>query len=344
LIDWGSIQVDNYWPLFLGLLGAAGLIALWFYRRRRIFPDVDLITATRTKAAFGDRLPVAIGAILLALLVLVMMKPSVVRVETIDQRARDFLILVDTSRSMRHDTRVRRSDFDLRFERRAGAFSTAVDDPGEIPYIARYELARESLMTFLNGRRAEDRVGLIYFNDDAHAVSALTSNIAFVVEQLASMDDYVNWGTDIATALDSALNMLGRYPDQNKRTVILLTDAETRYTKELEQQLARLANANLSFYLLWITTDENGESNEDVASFLSLAKSAGSVVTIEDPDSENLQSALLDVSRMEGYRYQEVRRHFVNLEQPILQATRALFVLWLLLMATIFRPGIVNHE
>jgi Mg-chelatase subunit ChlD len=344
LIDWSSIQVDSYWPLFPGLLGAAGLIALWFYRRRRIFPDVDLITATRTKAAFGDRLPVVIGAILLVLLVLVMMKPSVVRVETIDQRARDFLILVDTSRSMRHDTRVRRSDFDLRFERRAGAFSTAVDDPGEIPYIARYELARESLMTFLNGRRAEDRVGLIYFNDDAHAVSALTSNIAFVVEQLASMDDYVNWGTDIATALDSALNMLGRYPDQNKRTVILLTDAETRYTKELEQQLARLANANLSFYLLWITTDENGESNEDVASFLSLAKSAGSVVTIEDPDSENLQSALLDVSRMEGYRYQEVRRHFVNLEQPILQATRALFVLWLLLMATIFRPGIVNHE
>lgn len=340
MIDWGSIQVANYWPLLLASISGAGLFALWFYRRKRLFPDVDLLTATRTGIGLGDRLPIATGAVLLLLLMVAMMRPSVVRVETFDQRARDFLILVDTSRSMRHDTKVRRSDFDLHFERRVGAFSTAVDDPREIPYVARYELARESLMTFLSGRRAEDRVGLIYFNDDARSVSALTSNIAFVVEQLASMDDYVNWGTDIAVALDSALNLLDRYPGQNRRTVILLTDAETRYTKELEQQLARLANASLSFYLLWITADENGESNEDVASFLKLAHSAGSVVTIEDPDSNNLQTALLDVARMEGYGYQEIRRHIVDLAQPILQATRWLLIIWLLLMATIFRPGI----
>ena len=340
MIDWSSIQAAQYWPLLLALIGVSCLIALWIYRRNRTFPDIDLITATRSKAGLTDWLPLATGIILLMFLTLAMMKPSVVHIETIDQRARDFLILVDTSRSMRHDTRVRRADFDLHFERRAGAFSTAVDDPGDIPYIARYELARESLMTFLNGRRAEDRVGLIYFNDDAHSVSALTSNIAFVVEQLAAMDDYVNWGTDIATALDSGLNMLDRYPGQNKRTVILLTDAETRYTSELEQQLARLANANLSFYLLWITADEDGDSNEDVASFLILAQSAGSVVTIKDPDSKNLQSALLDVSRMEAYRYQEVRRHFVNLDQAILEATRILLVIWLVSMATIYRPAI----
>lgn len=339
MIDWGSMRVGELWPLLPASFATLCLTAMWFYRRRRIFPDMDLVMATRGKGGLLDRLPMIAGAVLLLLLTLAMMRPSVVRIEAVEQRARDFLVLVDTSRSMRHDTKVRRNDFELRFERRAGAFATAVDDPAELPFIARYELARESLMTFLNGRRAEDRVGLIYFNDDAHAVSALTSNIAFVVEQLASMDDYVNWGTDIATALDSALSLLDRYPDQNKRTVILLTDAETRYTTELEQQLARLANENLSFYLLWITADENDESNEDVTSFVTLARSVGSVVTIRDPDSENLQGALQDVARMEGYRYRELRRRFIDLAQPLLQAARVLLVVWLLSMATFFRPG-----
>lgn len=343
MIDWGSIQIAHYWPLLPALIGAACLLALWSYRRKQVFPDIDLITATRGTTGLSDRLPIAIGAALMLLFLLAMMGPSVVRLESIDQRARDFLILVDTSRSMRHDTKVRRADFDIHFERRVGAFATAVDDPREIPYIARYELARESLMTFLNGRRAEDRVGLIYFNDDAHSVSAVTSNIAFVVEQLASMDDYVNWGTDIATALDSGLDMLDRYPDRSKRTVILLTDAETRYTRELEEQLARLANSDLSFYLLWITTDEAEDANEDIASFLNLAQSVGSVITIEDPDSENLQRALLDVARMEGYQYQELKRHSVDLAQPILDFARVLLIVWLILMATIFHPS-MNRE
>jgi len=343
LIDWDSFQVARFWPLALALITAALLFALWIYSRKSVFPDIRLVTATRPAKGWIDRLPVTAGAALLLLLTLAIMEASVVRVETIDRRARDFLILVDTSRSMRHDTKVRRGDFDLNFERRVGAFATAVDDPNTIPHIARYELARESLLSFLSDRRAEDRVGLIYFNDDAHSVSALTSNIAFIVDQLASMDDYVNWGTDIATAMDSGLSLLDRFPDENKRTVILLTDAETRYTQELQQQLARLANANLSFYLLWITTDGNDDSNEDVASFVNLAQSIGSVVTIQDLDSENLQNALLDVSRMEGYGYQEVRRQFVDLSQPILQVTRILLVVWLTLMATIFHPSI-NRE
>jgi Mg-chelatase subunit ChlD len=333
------MQIARIWPLWLALISAALLVSLWFYRRRNLFPDIDPIVATAPAAGLIDRLPVALGTVLLLMITFVMIEPSVVRVETTDQRARDFLILVDTSRSMRHDTQVKRGAFDLNFERRVGAFDTAVDDPRTIPYIARYELARESLLSFLSRRRAEDRVGLIYFNDEAHSVSALSANIEFVVEQLVSMDDYVNWGTNIAVAMESGLNLLDRYPDRKKRTVILLTDAETRYTKELEQQLARLANANLSFYLLWITTDEDELANEDVASFLSLARSVGTVVTIQDLDSDNLRNALLDISRTEAYSYQDVRRTYVDLSAPVLDAARFLLIVWLPLMATIFHPS-----
>lgn len=340
MIDWSTLQVTRAWPLSLALITAALLFILWFYRRTTLFPDMQLITATQPAKGLIDRAPVGIGALLLLLLTLAMMEPTVVRVETIDQRARDYLIIVDTSRSMRHDTEVLRADFDLNFERRVGAFATAVDDPQTIPYIARYELARESLLGFLAKRRAEDRVGLIYFNDEAHSVSALTSNIAFVTEQLATMDEYVNWGTNIAVAMDSGLGLLERYPDGNKRTVILLTDAETRYTLELEQQLARLANNNLSFYLLWITTDENGAPNEAVTSFLNLARSVGTVTTIASLDSVNLNNALSDIDRMESYSYQEVRRRVIELSPPILRVTRILLLIWLTLMATIFHSGV----
>lgn len=338
MIDWSSLRFVRTWPLWLALITAALLILLWLYRHKTLFPDMDLINATLPFKGAIDRIPLGVAAVLMALLTLTMMEPSVVRVESIDQRARDFLILVDTSRSMRHDTTVRRDSFDLNFERRVGAFSSSVDDPQAIPYIARYELARESLLSFLSSRRAEDRVGLIYFNDDAHSVSTLTSNIAFVVDQLVSMDDYVNWGTDIATAMDTGLSLLERYPDQNKRSVILLTDAETRYTQELEQQLSRLANSNLSFYLLWITTDEVDASNDEMASFLKLARSIGTVITIETLDTDNLQSAFLDVGRLEGYRYQDLRHINYDLSAPISRAARVLLVVWLTLIATIFHP------
>jgi len=338
LIDWNSFHVVRLWPLWLAVLTAVALFALWFFRRNKLIPDIDPIVCTAPAKGLIDRLPVGLGSVLLLLITFVMMEPSVVRVESIEQRARDFLILVDTSRSMRHDTLVRRESFELHFERRVGAFSEWVDDPRTLPYVARYELARESLLNFLSRLRSEDRVGLIYFNDEAHSVSAITSNIAFVLDQLESMDDYVNWGTDIATAMDTGLNLLKRYPDQHKRTVILLTDAETSYTEELEQQLIRLANDDLSFYVLWITTDATEPPDEQAAPFLDLARSIGTVVTIQNLDTDNLQNALLDIGRMEGYSYQDVRRHPIDLATPVMQATRIAILAWLAVMATMFHP------
>ena len=338
MIDWQTLQFTQTWPVWLATATACILLALWYWRQRKVFPDLTLVTQTRRGNGLTDRLLPVTGYALLMALIFVMMGPSVVLVERIEQRARDFVILVDTSRSMRHDTSVERREFELNFRRRVGAFAEAVDDPNAIPYVARFELARESLFHFLTGRRAGDRVALIYFNDDSHPVSALTSNIGFVVQQLATMDDYVNWGTDIAAAMDSSLSLLERYPGDNKRTLILMTDAETRYTQDLEQQLARLANAGLSFYLLWITTDTEDLSTEDAGYFLELARSVGSVLTIKDPDPDNMQAALAEISRLEGYRYEELRHRTIDLAQPILQVTRIVLLLWLLLAATVFHP------
>ncbi len=338
MIDWQTLQFAQTWPAWLALPTACVLLLLW-YRRRNVFPDLTLILRTRRGHGLTDRLLPVSGYAILTALIIVLMGPSVVLIERIEQRARDFVILVDTSRSMRHDTAAQRREFKLNFRRRVGAFAENVDDPNAIPYVARYELARESLFRFLTSRRAGDRVALIYFNDDSHPVSALTSNIGFVMQQLATMDDYVNWGTNIAAAMDSSLSLLERYPGDNKRALILITDAETRFTQDIEQQLARLANAGLAFYLLWITTDTEDLSTEDAHDFLELARSVGSVLTIKDPDPDNMRAALAEISRLEGYRYEELRHRTIDLAQPILQVTRVVLLLWLLAAATIFRPA-----
>ena len=339
MIQWQTLVFERTWPAVLALLAGGVLLGLWLLRRRSAFPDLGLVIVTRRRGGIADRAIPVTGIVILAMLVLVMMGPGVVRLETVEQRARDFVILVDTSRSMRHDTTVRRADYELTFRRRVGAFSDAVDDPNALPFVARFELARESLLQFVEGRRRGDRVALMYFNDDAHPVSALTANMGFVVDQLATMDDYVNWGTDIAAAMNSSLNLLARYPGENRRTLILMTDAETRYTQELEQQLARVSGSGLSFYLLWITTDTGTLSTEDAGDFLRLAEAVGRVITIENLDPANLQEALLDISRLESYSYEELRHRQVDLAQPLMQAARLLILPWLLLVATVFHPA-----
>jgi Mg-chelatase subunit ChlD len=344
LIDWESFHFERIWPLGLGLGTAIILFGIWYLHRRTHFPDMTLITNTVSYRGVTDRLPVIMGGIILLLLMLTLMGPSLVRTVTVDQRARDYLVIVDTSRSMRHDANVSRDSVELRYERRAGTFSTNVDDPNSLPLLARYELARESLLSFLEQRKAQDRVGMIYFNDNVFTMSAPTANIDFVVEQLGSMDEYVNWGTDIALAMQSGLNLLERYPDQNKKAVILMTDAEAAYTKEVEEQLARIATMGISFYLLWITTDEKDMSNEEITAFLDYARTVGSVTTLETLDSRNLEDALRDIGMLEDYSYQEEKRQRLDLSQPFLDAARYLLLLWLLLVATIFHPGTTERN
>lgn len=344
MIDWSTLQFAHLWPFGLLFVVCLLLYLHWRFDQRFWFPDIRLIKATRPVGGLFEVGAIGTGIGLLILLALILAKVSVVRIETVEQRARDFLIIVDTSRSMRHDTEVRRDDFDVNFERKVGAFASRVDDPQSIPFIARYELARESLLSFLQDRGAEDRVGLMYFNDDTHPVSALTSDISFVTQQLASMDQYVNWGTNIAAAMQSGLDLLSRYEDQNKRAVILLTDAETRFTAELEQQLARIAKEQLSFYLLWITTDEDQESDDAINSFLSQARAVGTVFAINDLSSDSLHSVFSDIGHMENYDYQETRRHSLDLSASFWRVSRVVFLLWLTLMLTLLHPPLKSRE
>lgn len=338
MIDWGTLEFARLWPFAAWCIAVAGLAAMWLRPRGAVFPDLALVDTARGRFAAADRLVPVAGLVILSLFALAMAGPSVVRQDRIEQQARDFVILVDTSRSMRHDTAVRREHAEVHFERRAGAFQEAVADANAMPFVARFELARESLYRFLADRDADDRVALVYFNDNVFPVSALTGDTAFLTAQLAAMDDYVNWGTDIAGALSSALGLLERYPDDNRRSIILLTDAETRFSENLDAQFARLAGSGLSFYMLWITADNADLASEDARNFLDLARSVGSVYTVREPDAANLGDALEDIALNESYLYEETRRRSIDLGAPLLELARALLVAWLLAVATRWHP------
>jgi len=337
-LNWSGIQVGAWWPLLPGILAIVLLLVVWYRRKGALFPDSSLLGETAVAGGLADRLPVILGIILLVLMVLSLMDISTTRSLTIDKRARDFLVIVDTSRSMRENTSLLRDQFKTTYPRRAGLYSGQVEDPSTIPEIARYELARESLITFINSmNKEEDRAELIYFNSQVYLMSGFTSNFDFIRQQLGNMDPYVTYGTNIRWALEKGLDMLERYPSRNRQAVILITDAEARSTEHLQTQLDRLNKLDVSYYLLWITSDV-GEVSEQAREFLRISRAIGSVFTIADLAQGNMDEALKEIGKLENYAYEEVRHERVDLSETIHDVARWLMLLWILMLATLWHP------
>ena len=332
------MSVGAWWPL---PLLAASLVVLAIYWRRQngaLFPDIHLLQHTAVACGVADRLPLASGVLIVTLLLLSMMDISTTRVTEVNRRARDFLVIVDTSRSMREDTALLRGQFPPTFERRADLYVGQSENPADIPNLGRYEVARESLLQFLTSRSEADRVGLIYFNSMVYLMSGFTSNFGFIEEQLQGMDPYVTFGTNIRWALEQALNLVERYPGKNRRAIILLTDAEARNTEYLQQQLDRLRRMDIAFYLLWITPNtEDGRSPLSME-FLRVVRSFGSVFTIDDVRAGYLDEALAEIAELEDYAYREASHEQVSLSQIFLIVAQWLLLIWIAMLGTLWLP------
>jgi hypothetical protein len=337
-MDWSTFEIGRWWPLGVGVAVAVIWAIVWVRQKGVLFPDMSLLVRTSSPGGIVDRLPVVVGVVIAASLLFVLMQPTVARTVTVEERARDFLFVVDTSRSMRKETAISRQAFPPTYARRVGLFSGESDDPSAIPELARYEIARESLVDFVAARQPHDRVGLIYFNTEVMVMAGLTSHLTFVEQQLAGMDEHVRLGTNIRWGMEVALNLIDRYPTRGRRAVILLTDAEVRYTRDLEAELARLRDMQIAFYLLWITTDEEEEVTEAARSFLDLTRSLGEVHLIKNPDETNLQQAFAAIDRLESYTYEEVRHHRVDLGEPVLRSIRWVILLWVFLVTATHHP------
>ncbi len=333
-----SVKVGAWWPLLL-LAASFGVLGIaWIRQRGALFPDINLLKHTAQAGGVADRLPLALGVLIIVLLLLSLMDISATRLIEHDRRARDFLVVVDTSRSMREDTALLREQFPPTFERRANLYVGQSENPASIPNLGRYEVARESLLQFLTSRSEVDRVGLIYFNSLVYLMSGFTSNLDFIEEQLEGMDPYVTFGTNMRWALEQALDLVERYPGRNRRAIILLTDAEARNTEFLQQQLDRLRRMDIAFYLLWITLNtENGQSPASTE-FLRTVRSFGSVFKIDDVREGYLDEALDEIAELEDYAYREASHEQVNLSQITLKVAQWLLLVWIAMIGTVWLP------
>jgi hypothetical protein len=337
-VIWSSIHADEWWPLLLAIGALAVLAAVWLRRKGTPFPDVVQAERSRKLGGLVDCLPLVLGLLTSLLLVLAMMEISVSRTITTESRARDFLVVVDTSRSMRENTPLLREQFPPVYQRRAGLYVGQTDDPSTIPHLARYEIARESLLQYLSARTDEDRVALVYFNSLVYVLSGFTSNFDFIEQQLAGMDPYVTYGTNIRWALEQGLDMIERYPGRNRRALILLTDAEARDTADLQQQFDRMRRLDVAFYLLWIAADAGDGSSPMATTFLQSARALGSVFTIDELKEGYLEEALGEIADLEDYAYEEVRHERVDISRYCFDFAAFLMLIWILLTGTLYLP------
>lgn len=333
-----SLRVGNWWPLLLVVAGLVALAVRAMRLRGALFPDINLLKATAGPGSLLDRLPMQMGLLIAVLLLLSLMDITATRLVETERRARDFLVIVDTSRSMRENTALLRDQFPPTFERRADLYVGQSENPASIPNLGRYEVARESLLQFLDSRNEADRVGLIYFNSMVYLMSGFTSNFSFIREQLAAMDPYVTFGTNIRWSLEQALDLVERYPGRNRRAIILLTDAEARNTEYLQQQLDRLRRLQIAFYLLWITPDDANGQSLLASEFLKSVRAFGSVYTIDDVGEGYLDEALEEIAELEDYAYREASYEPINISDQILAVALWLLLLWVLMLGTLWLP------
>lgn len=338
MIDTSSIAVGNWWPLAAGMASVAVLALVLMVRRGHRFPDVRLLESTAVGGGVLDYLHFLLGGAIVILLMLALMEISAYRSVEEQELTRDYLVVVDTSRSMRQDTGVLRANQPVTYPRRAGPFTGEVDNPEEMPELARYELARQSLLSFLRTRGDEDRVGLIYFSSLVHIMSGFTRNFESVEHQLAGMDAYVEGGTNIRWALEQSLNLIERYPGDNRRAIVLLTDAESRHTSGLQDQLDRLRRMGVSFYLLWITTDVGQPVQSGAEQFLRSARAVGSLYPVQNLSEGYLDDALEDVAELENFAYTVRRHELMDLSRHFFGGAQWLIVVWAGLLATLYLP------
>lgn len=348
-IEWSTFTIIYSWPILLGALSLGFFLWYWKSHRGGLFPDFNLVSISRSRMSFIiDHLSIILGSIIILLLLLVMTVPSVMVTRSVERNAREFMILLDSSGSMQGETSVLREDAVLNYDRplKLGmipvtgerAERSADVDPESVPYLARYEVARESIRRFLEQRRFGDRVGLVYFNNTPFVVSIVTQNVTAIREELQWLDDYVALGTLLHRGLEMAINILESSPSGLRQAMILISDAEVSNFERIKEQLERLDELNISLHLLWLG-EKQGLDSESEDFLAHVQGMGGNIVALTDLTGETLDAAFEQIDRLESFAYREDQTRQLDLTGYLLGLVQWLVLIWVLLVLTIYHPN-----
>ncbi|MFQ5898688.1 MAG: VWA domain-containing protein [Candidatus Methylomirabilia bacterium] len=153
-------------------------------------------------------------------------------VETERLQARDIILAIDLSGSMRADLE-------------AGG-GTKID------------LAKEAAIRFLE-RRQGDRVGLLVFGHETYGSWPLSSDLEVIREKIRALRPDLG-GTDLATPLDKALAHLQEIGQSKTKAIILVTDGEASFPAHRRQAIqTKLAAMGVHLYLLGIELRDSAD-------------------------------------------------------------------------------------
>lgn len=219
---------------WLLLVPAAVSFTLWRLRRRQAFRgSLRLAESTRRRSRLTgrgrDAVVVAAAALAVLLLALAAARPRVSRtVREPEYERQDLVLMVDRSASMR-----------------------ARD---VVP--SRLGRALRELRSFLREKpESIDRVALVAFSGTALTVSHLTrdtGSLLFFLDWIAE-DEAVYFGTDVAAALGSALEVVRRDRTASRPLFVLVSDGDD-HGPRLERRLAELRVAGIRLHCVGIGT------------------------------------------------------------------------------------------
>lgn len=311
-LRWNDYRFDDPWLLLLALLVPA-LILLRVLRR----PRPAGIAFTRVAAlghVGGVRralrwAPFALRLVAVALLVVALARPQRGRANaTVQAEGIDIVLAVDISSSMRQ------RDFASR---------------------TRLEVAQDVLRRFIEGR-ADDRVGLVAFQEEARVLSPLTFDHTPLQRLVTTAGDLkLGDGTAIGMATAEAVNLL-RDSRAKSRVVVLLTDGENNAGAIDPLPAARLAEA-IGVRLYTIGVVGSGRNEVDEASLQKMAD-IGDGSYNRATDAEALANIYNRIGQLEKSRVSRDRfLAYDDLAPYALAAAVGLLAIEALLRATAFR-------
>jgi Ca-activated chloride channel family protein len=240
------------------LAAAAALLWMRSVRRRRLGAAVATpwLFAPPYRASVVRRLPVAVFALAILLLVCALMEPVLpFAVTTVRSHGLDIVIVLDLSSSMQ--------------ERIGGK---AAEGRG-IPFKSRLDATKDAIRTFVHGR-VDDRVGLVVFSDNAYVITPLTFDREALTRYVEMIDGQMLRGegmTAIGDGLALANQLLARQaavPGARNKVIVLFTDGENNIGRQPDEVLAESESAAVRVHLVTIDLEAEARRKPQVQSLV----------------------------------------------------------------------------
>jgi Ca-activated chloride channel family protein len=266
-------------PELAPLFGALVVLIVVRWRSRGRFAastTVPRLAAGIYRASIVRRLPLAVLAVALALVVFALMEPVLPSTDTdVQSRGLDIVMLLDLSSSMQEQMERVRPSRDMSRLTFTSRDSMAARVAGK----TRLEATKDAIKAFVM-RRRDDRVALIVFSDNAYVVSPLTFDHGYLLRYIDMVDEHILRGegmTAIGDGLGLANYLLARQAGTLRRNqvVVLFTDGESNKGRDPVDVLAESNAANIRVHFVGLDLEEEVRNKAQVQKLLDAIKRYG---------------------------------------------------------------------